>query len=86
MLFRSLKLAYQIGKREGNLGACFNGADEKAVELFLDKKISFLQIEESIEKAVEAATFVADPTLEDLERTDQEAREFVVRYWGLENQ
>ena len=81
-----LKLAYQIGKREGNLGACFNGAEEKAVELFLDKKISFLQIEESIEKAVEAATFVADPTLEDLERTDQEAREFVVRYWGLENQ
>ena len=81
-----LKLAYQIGRKEGNLGACFNGADEKAVELFLDKKITFLQIEESIEKAVEAATFIADPTLEELERTDQEAREFVIRYWGLENQ
>lgn len=81
-----LKLAYQIGRKEGNLGACFNGADEKAVELFLDKKITFLQIEESIEKAVEAATFIANPTLEELERTDQEAREFVVQYWGLENQ
>lgn len=81
-----LKLAYQIGKRESNLGACFNGADEKAVDLFLDKKITFLQIEESIEKAVEAATYIADPTLEELERTDLEAREFVVRYWGLENQ
>lgn len=81
-----LKLAYQIGKKEGNLGACFNGADEKAVELFLAKKITFLQIEESIQKAVEAISYIEDPTLEDLERTDKEAREFVVRYWGLENQ
>ncbi len=81
-----LKLAYQIGKKEGNLGACFNGADEKAVELFLAEKITFLQIEESIQKAVEAISYIEDPTLEDLERTDKEAREFVVRYWGLENQ
>lgn len=81
-----LKLAYQIGKKEGNLGACFNGADEKAVELFLAEKITFLQIEESIQKAVEAIFYIEDPTLEDLERTDKEAREFVVRYWGLENQ
>lgn len=79
-----LKLAYQIGKKEGNLGACFNGADEQAVSLFLDRKISFLQIEESIQKALEAVEYQSDPNLEDLERTDRFARDFVLDYWGLE--
>ena len=46
-----LKLAYEIGRKEGNLGAVFNRADQQAVELFLEKKISFLSIEEAIQYA-----------------------------------
>lgn len=76
-----LKLAYQIGRKEGNLGAVFNGADEQAVQLFLDKKISFLQIEESIQKACEDAEYISNPTYEQLEATDLWAREFVRKYW-----
>ena len=76
-----LKLAYQIGRKEGNLGAVFNGADEQAVQLFLDKKISFLQIEESIQKACENAEYISNPTYEQLEATDLWAREFVRKYW-----
>lgn len=76
-----LKLAYQIGRKEGNLGAVFNGADEQAVQLFLDKKISFLQIEESIQKACESAEYISNPTYAQLEATDQWARVFVRKYW-----
>ena len=76
-----LKLAYSIGKKEGNLGAVFNGADEQAVQLFLEKKISFLQIEESIEQACKHAEYIENPTIEQLEATDAWARKFVIEYW-----
>ena len=76
-----LKLAYEIGKKEGNLGAVFNGADEQAVQLFLDKKISFLQIEESIEQACKKAKYIENPTIDQLEASDAWARKFVIEYW-----
>ena len=76
-----LKLAYEIGKKEGNLGAVFNGADEQAVQLFLEKKISFLQIEESIEQACKNAKYIENPTIEQLEASDAWARKFVIEYW-----
>lgn len=47
-----LKLAYEIGKKEGNLGAVFNGADEQAVQLFLEKKISFYKLKKVLNKLV----------------------------------
>ena len=76
-----LKKAYEVGRKEGNLGAVFNGADEQAVELFLEKKISFLQIEESISKAVEAIEYIEHPTYEQLEQSDLQARAFVRQLW-----
>ena len=79
--FPMLKLAYKIGRKEGNLGAVFNGADEKAVQLFLEKKISFLQIEQSIEQAIENAKYIENPTYEELENSDMWARKFVEEYW-----
>ncbi len=76
-----LRLAYSIGKKEGNLGAVFNGADEQAVELFLNKKISFLDIETSIQQACKHAKYIQNPTLEELEASDLWARKFVLEYW-----
>ncbi|MGN1277381.1 MAG: 1-deoxy-D-xylulose-5-phosphate reductoisomerase [Floccifex sp.] len=76
-----LKLAYEVGRKEGNLGAVFNGADEQAVELFLEEKISFLQIEESIEKAIEHAQYIQNPTYQQLEESDLWARNFVKSLW-----
>lgn len=76
-----LKLAYEVGRKEGNLGAVFNGADEQAVELFLEEKISFLQIEESIEKAIQQAQYIQNPTYQQLEESDLWARNFVKSLW-----
>ena len=79
--FPMLKLAQEIGRKEGNLGAVFNGADEQAIELFLDRKIQFLDIEKSIEEALKAVEYIENPTLEQLEWSDYEAREFVKKLW-----
>lgn len=76
-----LALAYQVGKLGGNAGAIMNGADEEAVALFLQKKISFLDIEESIISAVRNLSFIKDSSLEDLIESDKEAREYVRELW-----
>ena len=47
-----LKLAYEVGKEGGFLPTIYNASNEIAVELFLDKKIRFLDIEEIISNAV----------------------------------
>lgn len=75
-----LKLAYEIGRKEGNLGAVFNGADEQAVELFLEKKISFLSIEEAIQYAINTVEYIATPSLEQLESSDKMARKAVLSF------
>ena len=75
-----LKLAYEIGRKEGNLGAVFNGADEQAVELFLEKKISFLSIEEAIQYAINTVEYIATPSLEQLENSDKMARKAVLSF------
>ena len=76
-----LKLAYEIGRQEGNLGAVFNGADEQAIELFLSHKISFLDIEKSIVETLKRVPYIEHPTLEQLEWSDLEARKCVKTLW-----
>ncbi len=81
-----LALAYEAGRRKGNSGAIINAADEAAIDLFLQKKISFLTIEQLIMEAYDSIAFIEQPTLEDLLETDKITREFVYAYGkgGLE--
>jgi 1-deoxy-D-xylulose-5-phosphate reductoisomerase len=51
--FECLKLAYTFGRKGFPYTALLVGADEGAVELFLERKIDFLRIAEVIEKVVE---------------------------------
>lgn len=76
-----LGLAFEVGKKGGNLGAVMNGADEEAVALFLQEKISFLEIETLIEDAVKAATYIEHPSLQDIIDADHFGREFVRQAW-----
>ncbi|TDW20331.1 1-deoxy-D-xylulose 5-phosphate reductoisomerase [Breznakia blatticola] len=80
--FPLLELAYKAGRRGGNSGAILNAADEVAVQLFLEEKISFLQIEECITKAYEQIQFIENPTYEDLLATDLQTRAFVSELGG----
>lgn len=51
--FRCLDLAYRAGKIGGMMPAILNSANEYAVELFLNKKIDFLQIANIIEECMD---------------------------------
>ena len=72
--FRCLDLAYRAIARGGNMPCIMNAANEVAVQMFLDGRISFLDIADRVEAAMQTAPFIADPTLDDLFETDKEIR------------
>lgn len=73
--FRNLALAFEAMSKGGNMPCVLNAANEVAVASFLNDKIKFLQIQESIEKTLAKSTFVAHPSLEDYMESDREARQ-----------
>lgn len=75
--FPLLKLAYEVGKKGGNLPCIMNSANEEANYAFQKGKIKFLEIEELVFDAVNNATYEAVKTFEDIIRNDQWARNFV---------
>ena len=77
--FHALSLAYRAGKTGGSLPCVLNGANEMANLLFREGKIEFLQIEELVEKAMNAHELVKDPTIDQLLDIDQWARDFVLK-------
>jgi len=64
--FRGLSLAYQAGKRGGSLPTVFNAANEWAVNEFLNRRISYLEITDRIERAMDAHRTVENPTVEEI--------------------
>ncbi len=75
--FPCLALAMACAAKGGNSCAAMNGANEEAVALFLADKIGFYDIYNLVSGAVEAAEFIANPTLEQILETDRLARAFV---------
>jgi len=73
--FRNLALAYSALKRGGNMPCALNAANEVVVDAFLREKIGFLQMSDIIEKLMQKAHFIENPTLEDYIETDKIARE-----------
>ena len=71
-----MDLAYAAGRAGGTMTAVLNAANEKAVELFLDEKISYLEIAKVIERVCDRHRndLVAQPVLEDILTVDQWAR------------
>ena len=75
--FRCLPLAVSAGKAGGTMPAVLNGANEAAVELFLNGKIGFLAIADLVEGAMNDHTNIAKPNLGDIFDADKWAREYV---------
>ena len=72
--FRNLALAYQAIHRGGNAPCILNAANEVANASFLEGKIGFLQMSDVIERTLQTATFISNPTYEDYVASDAEAR------------
>ena len=75
--FRGLALAYQAMEKGGNIPTVYNAANEKAVSLFLDRKISYPEITELIEACMENAEFIDHPDVDEILGTDAAAYEFI---------
>ncbi|MBB6175761.1 1-deoxy-D-xylulose-5-phosphate reductoisomerase [Anoxybacillus tengchongensis] len=75
--FRCLQFAYEAGKIGGTMPTVLNAANEEAVAAFLAGRISFLAIEQCIEKAMERHVPIAHPNLETIRAVDLETRRYV---------
>ncbi|MFB6466674.1 1-deoxy-D-xylulose-5-phosphate reductoisomerase [Cytobacillus sp. Hz8] len=75
--FRCLKFAYEVGKAGGTLPTVMNAANEVAVALFLNERITFLQIEDLIEKAISTHDNIENPDLSTIREVDQQTRHYV---------
>lgn len=79
--FRGLALAYEAIRKGGNIPVAFNAANEKAVALFLDRKISYLQITDIIEASMEECGFINNPSVDEILETERNIYEFIDRRW-----
>lgn len=75
--FRGLALAYEAGKIGGSMPCVMNATNEIAVEAFLNEKISFLDIYDIIEEAMQSHITLIEPELEDLFEIDSNIRKQV---------
>ncbi|GIO66861.1 1-deoxy-D-xylulose-5-phosphate reductoisomerase [Paenibacillus sp. FSL M7-1455] len=73
--FPCLRLAYECGKMGGTATTAFNAANEVAVARFLRKEISFLQIEDIIERVLDRHHNIPEPELAEIEACDKRTRE-----------
>ncbi|RWZ60458.1 1-deoxy-D-xylulose-5-phosphate reductoisomerase [Halobacillus fulvus] len=75
--FPCLRMAYEAGRAGGSMTTVLNAANEEAVQLFLEGKISFLEIEQKIEKALETHERIHNPDLLTILSIDEETRQRV---------
>jgi 1-deoxy-D-xylulose-5-phosphate reductoisomerase len=76
--FKALKLAYEAGRMGGTVLTAMNAANEAAVQLFLQEKIPFLEIEEIIERMMDSHNNILNPDLETILHVDRETRKKVL--------
>ncbi|KAK4268234.1 hypothetical protein QN277_024919 [Acacia crassicarpa] len=76
--FPSLRLCYAAGRAGGTMTGVLSAANEKAVELFVDEKIRYVDIFKIVELTCEEhqKELVASPSLEEILHYDEWARNY----------
>ena len=80
--FLGLKLAYRAIKEGGSMPTVLNAANEKAVALFLDDKIHFLDIYDIIEESMNRHIKIEAPTVEQILDAEADCYEFIASKWS----
>lgn len=75
--FRGLALAYEAARKGGNIPTALNAANEMAVAMFLDRRISYLQIPEIIEYVMNETHYTDNPDVDRILETEQTAYELI---------
>lgn len=78
--FPALEIGWEVARRGGSCGAVVNAANEAAVEHFLAGRLKFTEIVEGCRRILDEHNFDPSPTLEELLRLDQWAREEIDRW------
>ena len=81
--YPALDIAYECLERGGTAACVMNGSNEVAVAAFLKGKCGYLDIVDAIRYALDNATFVAKPTLEDYTASNVEARRLAEHFLKL---
>ncbi|WP_336166087.1 1-deoxy-D-xylulose-5-phosphate reductoisomerase [Fusobacterium polymorphum] len=83
-VFKGIDLAYRAGRTGATIPTVFNASNEVAVELFMKKKIKFLDIYRIIEDAMNSHQTVSldtDNALNIIKEVDRETRKKVREQW-----
>ena len=75
--FRGLQMAYDAIAVGGSMPTVYNAANEKAVALFLDRKIKFLDIYDIIQGAMENHKVIANPSVEEILQAEAATYEYI---------
>jgi len=76
--YPALRLAYEAGRTGGTILTAMNAANEAAVSAFLQGNITFLEIDETIERVMQAHNNIAVPDLQTILHVDSETRKTVL--------
>lgn len=80
--FPGLSLAFDAAAAGGSLPTVYNAANERAVALFLDNKIGFLEIPELIGRCMEAHKVRKAPSVEEILQTEAETYDAIESMLG----
>ncbi len=76
-VFEGLKMAYDSSLKGGNMPVIFNAANEFAVAKFLAGRIKFVEIYETIRKAIDNIGFIENPDIDEVLATEQAVYELL---------
>jgi 1-deoxy-D-xylulose-5-phosphate reductoisomerase len=83
--YPALATAYKVLETGGTAGAILNAVNEMAVEAFLDERIGFRMITEIVQQSLEQIEVKQHPDIDDIVRSDRQAREFAADLVGSPN-
>lgn len=75
--FRGLELAYRAARIGGSMPTIFNASNERAVALFLEDKIGFLDIYDEIERSMDNHKVIDNPSVDDILAAEAECYELI---------
>lgn len=75
--FTGLALAYRAATLGGSMPTVYNAANEKAVALFLEEKIGYLQIPDLIGEAMEHHKTIQNPDVDEILAAEAETYEYI---------
>lgn len=75
--FKGLRLAYEAGRCGGSMPTVFNASNEKAVSLFLEGRIGYLDIADTIEACMQKHKLVNNPDIEEILEIEKAVYEMI---------